>query len=89
MPLLSIIVIFHNMRREARRTLYSLNTMYQTNVKCSDYEVIAIDNGSTKPLRPDEVCSYGSNFRYQFFQLVLFRPWMRSMPGLVWRGVSM
>lgn len=67
MPKLSIIVIFHNMRREARRTLYSLNTMYQTDVKSSDYEVIAIDNGSTKPLNPDEVCSYGPNFRYHFF----------------------
>ena len=89
MPILSIIVIFHNMRREARRTLYSLNTIYQTNVKSSDYEVIAIDNGSTKPLNSDEICSYGPNFRYHFLQPALFRPWTRSMPGLAWRWVSM
>jgi hypothetical protein len=67
MPILSIIVIFHNMQREARRTLYSLNTIYQTNVKGSDFEVIAIDNGSTKPLNSDEVRAYGPNFRYHFF----------------------
>jgi glycosyltransferase involved in cell wall biosynthesis len=67
MPVLSVIVIVHNMQREARRTLYSLNTIYQTNVKPSDYEVIAIDNGSTKALKSDEICNYGPNFRYYFF----------------------
>jgi glycosyltransferase involved in cell wall biosynthesis len=67
MSTLSIIVIFHNMRREARRTLYSLSTKYQNDVKFSDYEVIAIDNGSAQPLSPDEVHAYGPNFRYRFF----------------------
>lgn len=64
---LSIVVIFHNMRREAKRTLHSLSTAYQANVVASEYEVIAIDNGSAKPLSADEIESRGSNFRYLFF----------------------
>jgi len=65
---LSIIVIFHNMRREAQRTLLSLSTKYQTDVNALDYEVIAIDNGSTQPLSPKEVEGFGTNFRYHFFK---------------------
>jgi hypothetical protein len=49
---LSVIVIFYNMRREAARTLLSLSTQYQQNLTADDYEVIAIDNGSTEPLDP-------------------------------------
>ena len=68
MPKLSIVVIFHNMRREARRTLYSLGAQYQTDVNASDYEVIAIDNGSAQPLNHEEVEGYGPNFRYHYFE---------------------
>lgn len=68
MPTLSIVIIFHNMRREAQRTLFSLSTKHQTDVDLSDYEVIAIDNGSTQPLSPEEVEGYGANFRYHFFE---------------------
>lgn len=63
---LSIIVIFHNMRREATRTLRSLAVPYQHDVHRSDYEVIAIDNGSQFPLDPGEVSRWGDNFRYHF-----------------------
>jgi len=48
---LSIVVIFHNMRREAQRTLHSLSKAYQRNVDDLDYEVIAIDNASERPMR--------------------------------------
>lgn len=43
-PLLSVVVITHNMRREAERTLLSLSTAYQKGVEASEYEVIVIDN---------------------------------------------
>lgn len=64
MPRLSVIVNFHNMRREAARTLYTLSTHYQRDVTGDDYEVIAIDNGSTAPLDTGEVEAHGDNFRY-------------------------
>ena len=58
---LSIIVIFFDMRREASRTLYSLSDIYQRGISASDYEVIAIDNASSRPLTPSEVLGFGSN----------------------------
>lgn len=63
-PKLSVVIIFYNMRREAKRTLYSLTTEYQRNIELEDYEVIAIDSGSTEPLDGAWVESLQSNFRY-------------------------
>jgi hypothetical protein len=63
-PELSMIVIFHDMRREATRTLFSLSPTYQRGVNADDYEVIAIDNGSTEPLSSREVQAVAPNFRY-------------------------
>ena len=66
-PHLSIVVIFHDMQREAARTLYSMTRQYQN---CSDslrYEVIAIDNASSEPLEKRTVESLGSHFRYVYF----------------------
>lgn len=73
-PLLSIIVIFHNMRREARRTLLSLSIAYQQGLDVSDYEVIAIDNGSSQPLDPGEVTATGPNFRYHYLETASVSP---------------
>jgi len=66
--MLSIVVIFFNMQREGPRTLKSLAMPYQRNVSPDDYEVIAIDNGSSKPLDPDFVNSLGSNFRHHYHE---------------------
>ena len=63
---LSVVVVFHNMRREARRTLFSLSPAYQREV--SDWEVIAIDNGSSALLGEDSVCVHGPNFRYHYLE---------------------
>ena len=63
----SVIVIFYNMRREAKRTLYSLTKAYQQNTDDISYEVIAIDNGSAQPLNKAWVESFGENFRYVYF----------------------
>tara|TARA_R110002111_G_scaffold124166_9_gene188300 strand:+ start:1345 stop:2229 length:885 start_codon:yes stop_codon:yes gene_type:complete len=60
---LSIIVIFHDMQREAARTLYSLSTAHQRGVRAQDYEIIAVDNGSALPLNADFVEAFGPNLR--------------------------
>lgn len=65
---LSVIVNFHNMRREAERTLYSLTRYYQNIPASEPYEVIALDNGSTAPLNPETVLSFGSEFAYQYVE---------------------
>lgn len=64
--MLSIVVVFYNMQREARRTLHSLSTRYQKGVTAEQYEVIAVENGSTRALDGDFVLSHGPNFRYHF-----------------------
>src|SRR5688500_8268334 len=63
-PNLSVIVNFYNMRREAARTLYTLSAEYQRDVDAADYEVIAVDNGSTSPLDEESVSAFGRGFRY-------------------------
>jgi glycosyltransferase involved in cell wall biosynthesis len=63
MPLLSVVVVFHNMAREAPRTLFTLSCAYQREVKEDDYEVIVVDAGSEKPLAADFIASFGRNFR--------------------------
>ncbi|MFV0513510.1 MAG: glycosyltransferase family 2 protein [Jhaorihella sp.] len=65
-PVLSVIVIFHNMVREADRTLRTLAEAYQAGVSAADYEIIAIDNGSSQPLSADRVAAIGTNIRYHF-----------------------
>lgn len=62
-PRLSVIVNFHNMNREAPRTLHALSGAYQRGVSVEDYEVIAVDNGSPTPLDPAQVEAHGTNFR--------------------------
>ncbi len=62
-PALSVVVAFRNMAREAPRTLYTLSAQYQIGVRVEDYEVVAVDAGSTTPMDPKLVQSFGSNFR--------------------------
>ncbi|MCB1821424.1 MAG: glycosyltransferase family 2 protein [Candidatus Competibacteraceae bacterium] len=66
-PILSVVVVFYDMRREAERTLYSLTPAYQRGVSAWEYEVIAVDNGSRHPLDPTEVRRFGPQFRHQFY----------------------
>ncbi|MCH7788298.1 MAG: class I SAM-dependent methyltransferase [Acidobacteria bacterium] len=62
---LSVVVIFHNMAREAARTLQSLSRTYQQGIDDIDYEVIVIDNGSdpAQLLSEEMVASFGREFR--------------------------
>jgi hypothetical protein len=62
-PSLSVIVAFHNMAREAPRTLFTLSSGYQRGVTDADYEVLVVDVGSKEPLDPDFVAGFGPNFR--------------------------
>lgn len=64
-PLISIVVIFHDMVREAERTLLSLTAAYQS--VDFPYQVIAVDNGSTQPLREARVRRFGPQFEHHFY----------------------
>lgn len=63
MPRLSVIVVFHEMRREAARTLRTLTVPYQRGIDAADVEVIAVDNGSRAPLRRDDVDAVSADIR--------------------------
>src|SRR5688572_26075637 len=73
-PALSIVVVFYNMRREARRSLFALSRRYQLGVEKLDYEVICIDNGSSEPLDEPTVRAFGPEFRHQFFDTISKSP---------------
>jgi len=62
-PPLTIIVVFHDMPREASRTLHTLSTSYQRRVTADDYEVIAVDAGSRPALDESLVAAQGPQFR--------------------------
>lgn len=65
-PKLSVVVVFHNMRREARRTLWAFSTAFQQGVSAQDYEVLAMDSNSREPLDGAAIEALQPGFRYQF-----------------------
>jgi hypothetical protein len=62
-PDLSVVVVVYNMRREARRTLHSLSAAYQRHIHPDDYEIIAVDNGSSPPVDQTILDGLAGNFR--------------------------
>lgn len=62
--MISIIVIIHNIPRQAKNTLYSLSEKYQKNIPVSDWEVIVVENSSENILGKENAESFGKNFRY-------------------------
>jgi hypothetical protein len=62
-PELSVVVVVHDMAREAPRTLYTLSAKYQRNIAAEDYEVIVVDNGSSPPLDAKVVDGLAGQFR--------------------------
>jgi glycosyltransferase involved in cell wall biosynthesis len=54
-PKLSVVVIGYNMARELPRTIRSLSPAMQRGIDPRDYEVILIDNGSTRPFDEAEL----------------------------------
>ncbi len=67
-PVLSVVVVVHDMVREAPRTLHSLSAAYQEGIAGADYEVIVIENGSARALPENSVRACGPNFRYHYVQ---------------------
>lgn len=65
-PLLSIVLTFGDMPREAPRTLHSISTRYQLGIDEADYEVIVVENGSKEPLGRDRVEGFGANFSHYY-----------------------
>jgi cephalosporin hydroxylase len=65
-PDLSVVVVLHNMRREAERSLHSLSRRYQQSVDGVRYEVVVVENGSDPDQRLGEelVRRTGREFRY-------------------------
>jgi hypothetical protein len=65
---LTVVVVCHDMRRQALRTLFSLSRRYQRGVEGLEYEVLVIDNGSSLPLAATEVAAFGPEFRHESLQ---------------------
>ena len=63
--MLSVVVVVYDMEREAPRTLFTLSPQYQ-NLPPSLYEVIVIDNGSSRRLDEGAVRGVAENFRYVY-----------------------
>jgi cephalosporin hydroxylase len=63
---LTVVVVFYNMRREAKRTLHALSRSYQEKMQDRTYEVIAIENGSAddQKLGAKFVEQFGPEFHY-------------------------
>jgi glycosyltransferase involved in cell wall biosynthesis len=53
-PKLSVVVVGYNMARELPRTIRSLSPAMQKGIAADDYEIILVDNGSTKPFAEAE-----------------------------------
>jgi hypothetical protein len=60
-PKLSVILLSYNMAREIGRTIRSFSTAMQRGIETSDYELILIDNGSTKPFNENEIARLAGN----------------------------
>ena len=83
---LGVVVVVHNMHREAPRTLHSLSRSYQWGIDDLDYEVIVVENGSDPEQRLGEelVRSFGPEFRY----IDLSEDASPSPAGAINRGIA-
>jgi hypothetical protein len=82
-PELSVVVVVHNMAREAPRTLYSLSARYQRNIAAEDYEIIVVDNGSSPPFDAKIIDGLAGQFR-----LLRLDPASPSPAAAVNRGLA-
>src|SRR4029450_10812634 len=62
-PLLSVVVVVHDMARELPRTLRSLSPKHQLGIAPDDYEVIVVDNGSPAPVEPSLIDGFPGRIR--------------------------
>lgn len=54
-PLVSVVVVAYNMARELPRTLATLVTPFQQGLAAHELEIILVDNGSTIPLKANDM----------------------------------
>jgi hypothetical protein len=59
----SVVVVVHDVPRQAARTLYSLSAEYQRHIDPASFEIVVVDNGSDPPLDPQMVAALAGNFR--------------------------
>ncbi|MBI1755918.1 MAG: glycosyltransferase family 2 protein [Fimbriimonas ginsengisoli] len=83
-PELSVVIVFHDMTREAPRTLHTLSRGYQQGIGDLPYEIIALDNGSSRPLDPKALECEGAELRYEFIETDSASP-----TGAINHGVSL
>ncbi len=62
-PKLSVVVVVHDMARQAPRTLRALSAAYQRGIGADEYEVIVVDNGSDPPLDTSAFADLQGTFR--------------------------
>lgn len=67
-PALSVVVVLYEMYREAPRTLHTLSAAYQRGVAEDDYEVIVVDNGSSRRREAGEIERFGPQFSYRYVE---------------------
>jgi hypothetical protein len=65
---------FFNNQREAENSLHSMTRGYQSLPAGIPYEVIAIDNGSRRPLSSDRISAFGPEFRYKYVSTTSVSP---------------
>ncbi|MEM1113460.1 MAG: glycosyltransferase [Pseudomonadota bacterium] len=63
-PLISVVIVLHNMRRAGINSLRALLPDYQRGMSSDDYEILVVDNGSDDPLEDERVEALGSNIHY-------------------------
>lgn len=63
-PMLSMVVIVHDMPHQALNTLRSLSVPYQRDVEQDDYEIIVVENTSPRMLGEQDALAVAGNIRY-------------------------
>ena len=62
-PSLSVVVIAFDMPRELPRTVLSLSPRMQHGIDDAEYEIVVVDNGSSRPFDRELCASYGGVVR--------------------------
>ncbi|TLY52304.1 MAG: glycosyltransferase family 2 protein, partial [Gammaproteobacteria bacterium] len=72
--MLSVVVNFYNNRREAMNSLFALSRAYQRNTQDIEFEVIALDHGSSAALAAADVRAFGPEFQYRYIETQAVSP---------------
>lgn len=63
-PVVSLVVVVYDMADQAQKTLISMGTDYQQDVRMDEYEVIVVENESPNLINADFIASLPSNIHY-------------------------